>query len=81
MESNSPGQEGDDESSETISSLRSLVAVMANPVVGGQLAPFLESSPADHPMHARVPPLDAVLDVLRWAKGASGPGVKFNSRG
>ncbi|WQF88867.1 hypothetical protein CDEST_13881 [Colletotrichum destructivum] len=67
VEDSRPDQ-GEESFSGTISSLRSLVAAMSNPVLGGHFCPVSDSNPASKQIHARMPPLDAVLEVLRWAK-------------
>ncbi|KZL68094.1 fungal specific transcription factor, partial [Colletotrichum incanum] len=67
VEDSRPDQEEED-SSETISSLRSLVDVMSNPVLGGKFPLVSESDLASKQTHARLPSLDAVLEVLRWTK-------------
>ncbi|KAK1983625.1 hypothetical protein LZ30DRAFT_713819 [Colletotrichum cereale] len=54
--------------SETISSLRSLVTVMSNPILRGRFSLVSESDPVSKQTHARMPPLDAAVEVLRWAK-------------
>ncbi|KZL68112.1 fungal specific transcription factor domain protein [Colletotrichum tofieldiae] len=61
-------EQEEEDSSDIISSLKSLLVVMSKPVLKGHLCPFSESDPAINQTHARMPPLDAVLEVLRWTR-------------
>lgn len=67
------------EASEVLSSLRKLVPALEDPAAQGSLY-FSTLKPAKHPINPPMPPLDAILTLLRWAKGSSKSSQKHVSR-
>lgn len=60
----------DSSSSPIVSSLRNLVDALEN-TDGARITSISEATPLQDPESLAMPPLEAVVAILRWAKGLS----------